>query len=542
MLRSVDVHDHPGREVVAGITVAAVAVPGVIGYAHIAGMPIVTGLYTMIIPATVFVVLCSSRHLVVGADSTTAAILAAGLTPLAAVGSAEYVELAAMVAILTGAMLLVARLAGLGFISDFLSRTLLIGFLAGVGVQVAVGQLPAALGVPVTATGPVPTLVALGGHLSEVVATDVALSVASIAVMAVGGWLRPQVPWPLLVVVAGTTASATGAIDVATIPDVTGGLPLPSWPATGDLDRVASLVPIALTCFVVVLAQSSATARAYAERHGERVDTDMDLVALGAANLAAGFTGTFVVNGSPTRTEVMHGAGGRNQVAQLVAAAVTVVVLLVAGPVLTDLPVAVLASVVAMIAIRLIDLPAIVDVFHRRRVEGAVVIATAVTVIAAGVGPGILFAMGLSVVVHLRHSYRPNVRALGRDRDRWRMSRLEHDHQIVPGLAAVFPSSNLYYANATHIADEVLEMVDAARPPLRWLCVLAIAVDDVDLTASEVLGRLHGDLAARGVTLVLCGLEPHVRHELERDGLIERIGPQHVFDYVEDAVAAYRAL
>src|SRR5690606_17705338 len=264
VLRSVDVHDHPGREVVAGITVAAVAVPGVIGYAHIAGMPIVTGLYTMIIPATVFVVLCSSRHLVVGADSTTAAILAAGLTPLAAVGSADYVHLAAMVAVLTGAMLLVARLAGLGFISDFLSRTLLIGFLAGVGVQVAVGQLPAALGVPVTATGPVPTLVALVGHLSEIVAAGVALSAVSIAVMAVGGWLRPQVPWPLLVVVAGIAASAAGAIDVATVPDVTGGLPLPSWPAVHDLDRVASLLPVALMCFVVVLAQSSATARAYA--------------------------------------------------------------------------------------------------------------------------------------------------------------------------------------------------------------------------------------------------------------------------------------
>ena len=418
MLRSVDVHDHPGREVVAGITVAAVAVPGVIGYAHIAGMPIATGLYTMIIPATVFVILCSSRHLVVGADSTTAAILAAGLTPLAAVGSAEYVELAAMVAILTGAMLLVARLAGLGFISDFLSRTLLIGFLAGVGVQVAVSQVPAALGVTVTASGPIPTLVAVGHHLSEVVTADVALSVASVAVIAVGGWLWSRVPWPLLVVVAGIAASATGAIDVATIPDVTGGLPLPSWPAVHDLDRVASLLPVALMCFVVVLAQSSATARAYAERHGERVDADEDLVALGAANLAAGLTGTFVVNGSPTRTEMMHGAGGRNQAAQLVAAAVTVVVLLTAGPVLTYLPTAVLASVVAMIAIRLIDVPAVTEVFRRRRAEGLVVIATAVTVIAAGVGPGLLFAMGLSVVVHLRHSYRPNVRALGRDRDR----------------------------------------------------------------------------------------------------------------------------
>lgn len=542
LFRSVDVHDRPWRQVLAGVTLAALAIPEVLGYARIAGMPIETGIVTMIVPAVLFVVFASSRHLVIGADSATAAVLAAGLAGVVVPGTEEYVRLAAMVALMTGGMLLVARLLQFGFVADFLSRTLLVGFLTGVGIRVAFGQLPEVLGVDAHSDGPIATVVSVIRNIGTVTPVDVALSTATILVVLVGGRIAPKVPWALIVVACTIALAWWVGPTIATVDDVPTGLPLPFWPGVPS-DQLRTAVEVALTMTVIVLAQSAATSRAYADRHRERVDVDDDIVGLGVANLAAGLSGTFTVNGSPTRTEIVDSAGGRNQLAQLTAAGMALLVLLAAAPALTHIPTAVLASIVLVIASHLIDVPGVVEVFRRRRAEGMVVIATALTVITLGVGPGIVFAMALSVVVHLRHSYHPNSRLIARDGDRWRLSRLERAREAEPGLAIYFVPANLYYANATRMADEVMDLVATADPPLRWLCLFAISMDDVDLTASDVLGRLQVDLAERGVTLVLCGLEPHVRHELERDGLIDRIGPEHSgFDYLEDVVAAYRRL
>ncbi len=542
LFRSVDVHDGPWRQVLAGVTLAALAIPEVLGYARIAGMPIETGIVTLIVPAVVFVAFASSRHLVVGADSATAAVLAAGLAGVVVPGTEEYVHLAGMVALITGGLLLVARLLRLGFVADFLSRTLLVGFLTGVGVRVAFGQLPEVLGVDAHSDGPIATVLSVIRNIGTLTPVDVALSAATILVVTVGARFAPKVPWALIVVVCTIGLATWVGPAIATVDDVPTGLPLPLWPGV-PADQLRTAVEVALTMTVIVLAQSAATSRAYADRHRERVDIDDDIVGLGAANLVAGLSGTFTVNGSPTRTEIVDSAGGRNQLAQLTAAGLGLLVLLVAAPALTNIPTAVLASIVLVIASHLVDVPAILEVFRRRRVEGVVVIATALTVIVLGVGPGIVFAMALSVVVHLRHSYHPNSRLVARDGERWRLSRLDGAREAEPGLAIYFVPANLYYANAIGMADEVMDLARAADPPLRWLCLFAISIDDVDLTAADVLERLQSELAELGVTLVLCGLEPHVRHEFERDGLIERIGPENCgFDYLEDVVAAYRRL
>ena len=540
LFRSVDLHDRPWGQVLAGVTLAAISIPEVLGFARIAGMPVQSGIVTMIVPAVLFVAFSSSRHLVVGADSTTAAVLAAGLVGVAAPGTEPYVQLAGVVALVTGGLLLVARLARLGFVADFLSRTLLVGFLTGVGIRVASGQLPDVLGVPVATDGPLRTLLEVLGHLTSATPADVALSTATILVVDVGPRLARKVPWALLVVVVTIIIAWWVGPSIATVDDVPSGLPLPIWPSVPS-EHLRMVTELALTIAVVVLAQSAATARADADRYRERDDVDDDIVGLGMANLAAGLSGAFVVNGSPTRTAIVDTAGGRNQLAQLTAAGCALVVLLVAAPALTHIPTAVLASIVLVIALHLVDISAIGDVFRRRRIEGIVVIATAATVVIFGVGPGIVFAMVLSVIVHLRHSYRPSTRLLARDGDRWRMSRVQHAREAEPGLAIYFVPTNLYYANATGVADEVMGLVDAADPPLRWLCVFAIAIDDVDLTASDVIRRLHDDLAERGVTLVLSAVEPRVREEFERDGLIDLIGAEHCgYADLDDVVAAYR--
>jgi len=334
-----------------------VGIPAVLGYAKIAGMPPVTGLYTLLVPLVVFALLGASRHLVVGADSATATILTAGVTGMAAAGSARYVQLAGLAALLTGVMLLAAWVIRLGFLANFLSRTVLIGFLTGVGVQVACGQLPDMLGVHAEGSGTVSKLINTARQLHALRPGTVAVSVAVLAVLIGAGKLTRRLPGALVAVIGAIAVSRLAHLSahgVAVLGTVPGGLPHLTVPALSTAD-MAELAGVAGSMFVVVLAQSSATARAFAARHNEELDQDGDLVALGAANVAAAFTGTFVVNGSPTKTALVDGAGGRSQLSQVATSVIVLVVLLALTGPLGSLPIAALAAVVFLIGLELID-------------------------------------------------------------------------------------------------------------------------------------------------------------------------------------------
>ncbi len=403
-------------EVVAGVTLATLAIPEVMGYTKIAGMPVVTGLYTILVPMALFAVLGSSRHLVVGADSATAAIMFAALTPLAAAGSPQYVALAGMLAIMAGAFLLLARILRLGFLANFLSRTVLIGFLTGVGIQVACGQLAGMFGYAKAGKGAVAEVVNWARDLGQTSIATVAVSIAVLALLVVGGRFLKRVPWALIAVVGAIVVSAVFSLSshgVAVIGAVPGGLPHLGWPSI-PADDYAKLVTAALSIFVVILAQSAATSRAYAAKFEDEFEENVDLVGLGFANLSAGLTGTFVVNGSPTKTAMVDDAGGRSQLAQLVTVAIVLVVLVLLTKPLSYLPEAVLASVVFLIGIKLVDVDGMRTVLRRRPVEFGVALATTAIVVVLGVEQGILLAILLSIVAHLRHSYTPYDRLLVR--------------------------------------------------------------------------------------------------------------------------------
>ena len=304
---------HVAGDVLAGVTLAALGVPEVLGYAKIAGMPVVTGLYTLLLPMAVFAVLGSSRHLVVAADSATAAILSASLAGLAIAGSTRYVQLAGLAALLAGGLLLLARLARLGFLAVFLSRTVLVGFLTGVGIQVAAGQLPDMLGVSPTGSGTVSRLRDTARALPQAQRETVAISVAVILVVVVARRVNRRVPGALIAVIGAIVVSRAADLashGVAVLGAVPGGLPHLGLPSLGWQDATA-LLGTAASMFVVILAQSAATSRAYAVKYEEPFSEETDLVGLGAANVAAAFSGTFVVNGSPTKTQMVDSAGGR---------------------------------------------------------------------------------------------------------------------------------------------------------------------------------------------------------------------------------------
>jgi MFS superfamily sulfate permease-like transporter len=301
-----------------------------------------------------------------------------------------------------------------------------------------------------------------------------------------------------------------------------------------------TLVPTAFAMFVVILAQSAATSRAYAARYNDRFDEDMDLVGLGLANIGAGLSGTFVVNGSPTKTEMVDGAGGRTQLSQLTTVIVVLLVLLfLTGP-LAYMPEAVLAAVVFMIGVDLIDLRGMRRIYAARRGEFWVALATTVTVVLAGVEQGIVLAMALSLMEHVRHGYRPkNALIVASHRGGRRTVPVETGQQLEPGLLVYRFTHSMYYANARVLSSQVVGLVKNARPPLRWFCIDASAVDDVDFSAAETLRSLHTVLHQKGVRLVLTqvmdDLSPESRRELEKV-----VGIDCFYATTDEVVHAYR--
>ena len=530
-------------EVIAGVTLAALAIPEVMGYAKIAGMPVITGLYTILIPIAVFAILGSSRHLVVGADSATAAIIAAALAQLATQGSPQYVALAGMLAVTAGGFLLLARILRLGFLANFLSRTVLIGFLTGVGIQVACGQFSGLFGIAKTEHGPIIQVVDTFKDLGSLSLATFAVSAAVLVVIVAGGRLAPKVPWALIAVVGAIIASAALSLSshgVATLGTIPSGLPRVAWPSIPAGDYV-KLVGTAASIFVVILAQSAATSRAYAAKFDDEFDENVDLVGLGMANISAALTGTFAVNGSPTKTAMVDTAGGRSQLAQLSTAAIVLVVILFLTKPLSYMPEAVLAAVVFLIGVELVDVRGMRTIYRLRPVEFAVALVTAAIVVLVGVEQGIILAIVLAIVAHLRHSYNPYDRLLvpGHKKE-WKSTPLADGRQAAPGLLMYRFGASLYYANASRFAEEVRVLVDGAEPPALWLCVAAETMDDLDYTGSAVLrGTLDG-ARKRGVTMVFCDLQAPVRAELKRDGLLDVIGEQHIYGDVDDVLDAYR--
>jgi high affinity sulfate transporter 1 len=531
-------------DILAGVTLAALGIPEVMGYTKIAGTPVVTGLYTILIPIAVFALLGSSRHLVVGADSASAAIMAAGLAGMAATGSPQYVALAGLTAIITGVILIVARLIRLGFLANFLSRTVLIGFLTGVGIQVAAGQLAGVLGVPGGTGGTLSKLWGTIEQIGDTSLTTLAVSASVLVIILGAKAINDKIPGALIAVVGSIAVSKAldlSAHGVATLGKVPGGLPNFGFPSGVTWDQAGQLFGTAFSIFVVILAQSAATSRAYAAKYSERFDENVDLVGLGMANVSAGLSGTFVVNGSPTKTQMVDSAGGRSQISSLTTAGIVLIVLLFLTKPLQYMPDAVLASVVMLIGIELVDIAGMRKVLKVRPEEFVVAAITAAVVVVVGVEQGILLAMVLSLIDHLRHGYAPRDTLLvPKGRGHWKWMPLEHAAQAAPGLLVYRFSAPLYYANANRFTEEIQELVKEGDPPVRWLCIDAAGIDDVDYSAGQTLKEVYAQLKEREIRLVVAEVADEAREELAKYGAVELLGEDAFFDTVTEVIEAYQ--
>jgi SulP family sulfate permease len=532
------------RDALAGMTLASMNIPQVLGYTRIAGTPVITGLYTVLLPLVAFAVFGSSRHLVVAADSATAAIFSSSLSHMAEPASEKYMELVGMVTLLTSGFLLLARIFKLGFLADFLSRTVLVGFLTGVGFQVGIAMLGDMLGVTARSHRTLIQIKEIWDGLPALNLPALGLSVFVAGSILLGHRLANRVPVALFAVIGMIAASAMfdfAEHGIAVIGPVPGGLPSIKLPDVSWSETLA-LLPVAGSCFVMIIAQSAATSRVYAVRHHERVDEDADILGLAAANAAAAVSGTFVVNGSPTQTAMADSAGARSQVAQLVFAGIVLLVLLFLTEPLQYLPRCVLASIVFTIAVGMVDVKGLRAILQESPGEFRLAILTAAAVVVIGVEQGILIAIALSLIRHVRHSYRPHTIVLSPDATgRWAPAPATPGSETEPGLIVYRFGADLFYANDNRFADEVRALIEHAPTPVRSFIVDAGAITDIDYSAAQSVRDLLDDLRHKEVSVVFARVSSYLRSDMDRHGVTAVLGETQIFATLHEAIAAVRS-
>jgi high affinity sulfate transporter 1 len=535
------------HDIVAGLVLSALLVPEGMAYAELAGLPAVTGLYTSVLCLVGYAVFGPSRILVLGPDSALGPMIAATILPLVGANGdpVRAVALASMLAILTGVIMVSAGLVGLGFVADLLSKPTMLGYMNGLSVTIVVSQLPKLLGFSVDADGFVDELRGLvsGVAHGDVVPAAAAVGLAALLVILLLQSALPKVPAVLVAVVASIAASialdlsAHGVTTVGVLPQ---GLPSFTVPDIGLAD-LGPLVAGALGVTLVVLADTISTASSFADRRGEDVDGNKEMVGLGAANLAAGAFQGFPVSTSGSRTAVAEQAGAKSQLTGLVGALVIAAMLIAVPGLLADLPQATLGAVVIAAALSLADLPATRRLWLQRRADFALSVAAFLGVVLLGVLPGIVLAVVMSVANVFRRVWWPNQVLLGRTPGTTELHDVERhdDAQLLPGCAILRFDAPLIFANARTFRDRVRSLSEGL-PPGGWIIVAAEPITDVDTTACDMLDDLDAALDARGQMLVFAEMKAVTRAKVAAFRLGAPLPKEHYFPTLDAAVAAYQ--
>jgi high affinity sulfate transporter 1 len=530
------------RDLTAGVTVGALAVPSAMAYAELAGLPPIHGLYAVLFAAVGYALLGSSRQVIVGPEGALAVLVASALAAVGVDDPAAAVALASMLALLVAAAFGLARLLRLGWVADYFSRSVLVGYIHGVAVVLIVGQLGKLFGLDVDATDPLPQLAELFREVAETDGSTVAVGIASIAVLLVLRWQAPRVPSALLVVIAGIGVSAAFDLEdrgVAVVGDIPPGLPSITWPGV-DLGDLSVLVPAALGIFAVCYADGILTARSFAGRRRQHVDADQELVALGAANLTAGLGQGFPVGASGSRTAVNAQMGGRTQVVGLLAAGLVAVVLVFLTAPVEVLPKACLGAVIVVAAIGLIDPDAWREL--RQAGRGQVVIAgvAGAGVVVLGVLPALIVAVALSILDTVARSAKPHDAVLGwvERLGRYANVTLHPSASVTPGVVVYRLDDRLFFANAGYFTARAAEAVAGAPTPARWLMLDAEGISQVDASGVQALQNLHASLRHDGIGLAVARLKDPVRQRFDTTGLTAAIGADNFHPTVRAAVAA----
>lgn len=528
-------------DVVAGITVAAYLIPQVMAYGELAGLPAVAGFYAMLPAILMYAVFGSSRQLSVGPESTTALMTAAAVGPLALGDPARYAALAAMTAVIVGAMCLGAYVLKLGMVADLLSKPILVGYMAGVALVMIMGQMEKISGIPVSGDSFVAQFRSFVSNLGEVDALTLGFAASLVALLLLMRWRFPRLPGPLVVVLIATAAVSLLGLEgsLALVGEIPAGLPQLGLPDVSAQD-IADLAYPAVGIAVVGFSDNVLTARAYANRNDYLVDTNQELMALGTANIGAGLCQGFPVSSSGSRTAIGDASGSRSQIYSLTAGLAVVFVLLFMRDVLAAFPKAALGALVVYAALLLIEFGEFKRLFGFRKDEFALSIATLVGVLGLGLLNGILVAVGLSLLVILARIARPNDAVLGTSPGIAGMHDIDDypDATTIPGLVVYRYDSPLFFANAEDFRRRALEAA-ASDPHLEWFILNAEAITQLDSTAADSLFDVIRSLDEEGVRFGMARVKHELRLELERAGILDQMDPSMIFPTLPTAVAGF---
>jgi sulfate permease, SulP family len=525
-------------DLVAGLTAAAVVIPKAMAYATIAGLPLQVGLYTAIVPMVVYALLGTSRPLSVS-TTTTIAILAAAELGRAAPGgdAAQLIVASATLAVLVGALLVIAAVLRLGFVANFISEPVLTGFKSGIGLVIVVDQLPKLLGVHIEKAGFFRDLLALTHELPHTSLATLLLAVLLLVLIFGLEHFVPRAPAPLIaiaVAIAGSGLLGLSEAGVATVGSIPGGLPTLVWPR---LDLVEEMWPAAAGIALMSFTETIAAARAFGDPGEPRPEPNQELLAVGLGNVAGGFLGAMPSGGGTTQTAVNRKAGARTQVAELVTAAAAVATLLLLAPLIALMPQAALAAVVVAYSLDLIKPAEFAEVRRVRRIEFRWALIAFAGVVLLGTLQGILVAVIASLLALAQQAYNPPVYALGRKRGTqvFRAHSKEHpDDETWPRLLILRVEGRLFFANAQRVADKMRPLVEQAKPSVVLLD--CSAVFDIEYTAVKMLIEAEERLRQEGIAVWLAALNPESLAVVQRSKLGETLGRERMFFNVQAAI------
>lgn len=530
-------------DLLAGLTVAAYLVPQVMAYAEVAGLPAIAGLWAILPCLVLYALLGSSRQLSVGPESTTALLTASIVGPLAGGDPGRYARLAAELALILGAFCLIAWLLRLGFVAELLSRPVLVGYLAGVAVIMAIGQLGNVTHVRVTGDTLWAKFASLTRHAGEIRPAALVIAAGTIAIVLLIQRFWPRIPAALVAVTVMTLLVVVTDLErhgVAVVGTLHGGLPRPQLPPFSDL---SALVVPALGILLVGYTDNVLTARAFATRGAYEIDANQEFLALGGCNIGSALSQGFPVSSSASRTALADAAGGRSQLYSLTACAAVLVTLAFLRPALAHFPVSALGGLVIYAAVRLIDIAEFRRLARFRRRELMLAAVATVGVLTFDILYGVLLAIGTSVIDLLWRVARPHDAVLGS------VPGLQGMHDVddypaareTPGLLIYRYDAPLFFANAEDFRRRSVEAVDRHQGAVDWFVLNVEAMVEVDITGLDALEAVRSTLTGRGIVFGLARVKQDLLDDLEAYGLGGSIGAERLFPTVSTAVAAYRA-
>ncbi|MEY9775489.1 SulP family inorganic anion transporter [Arthrobacter sp. MW3 TE3886] len=537
-----------GKDIIAGVVLTTLLVPQGMAYAELAGLPPITGLYTSILCLLAYAVFGPSRVLVLGPDSALGPMIAATVLPLVASDGdpQKAIALASMLALMVGAIMVLASVAKLGFIADLISKPTMIGYMNGLAITILVGQLPKLFGFKIESENFIGDLVGFveGVANGETVVAAAAVGIGGIVlILVLQRWL-PKVPAVLVMVVAAIAATAIfdlAAKGVSLVGELPRGFPPFTIPRV-DVADLGLMFAGALGIALVSLTDTISTSTAFAARTGQEIRGNQEMIGIGAANLAAGLFQGFPVSTSGSRTAVAERSGSKSQLTGVTGAVLILLMLVFLPGLFRNLPQPALAAVVMTASISLADIPGTIRLLRQRRTEFYLCMAAFLGVAFLGVLPGIGIAVGLSILNIFRRAWWPYETVIGRvpGYDGFHDINVHPDAKHLPGLVIYRWDAPLFFANVRPFRDNIRHLAHTDPKP-RWIVIAAEPITDVDTTAADVLLDLDVELNEQGISLVFAELKHRTREKIERYGLTREIEPEHFYPTTEAAVAAYMA-